>query len=98
MTDQFAGNNAQLVESIEAVIALDAVGALVPHGLGGGVRQLLESAADRLRATTVPTYYKNQRIDGGWTPPFGMKDCKAIATAVPYQRIAVPFYEAEVKS
>lgn len=96
MSDKFSGSNAQLIESIQALLDLDAAGALVPHGVCGLARQLLEAATERLHVTTVPTHYKNQRIDGGWTPPLALEDCKAIAVAVRYHRVAVPFYEVEV--
>lgn len=50
MDDTFRGDDAHLVRSIEAHLALDAAGALVPHGVGGLARVLLASAAARLSA------------------------------------------------
>lgn len=50
LTDNFRGDNAQLVRSIEALLELDAEGALVPHGVGGHARALLSAAAIRLAA------------------------------------------------
>lgn len=52
MTDDFNGDNAQLVSCIESLISLDADGALVPHGLGGHARGLLAAAASRLALST----------------------------------------------
>lgn len=48
MTYEFKGDNKALVSSITALLALDAKGALAPHGVGEMARQLLESAAARL--------------------------------------------------
>jgi predicted esterase len=48
MTDTFNGDNARLIESINALLELDASGSLVPHGVGGHARQLLSAAAARL--------------------------------------------------
>src|SRR4051812_32002659 len=49
-TDTFRGDNPALLDSIDALLALDAKGALVPHGIGGHARTLLQSAYVRLRA------------------------------------------------
>lgn len=49
--DDFNGDNASLVRSIEALISLSDKGALVPHGLGGHARTLLAAAAVRLSHT-----------------------------------------------
>lgn len=46
--DDFNGDNAALCRSIEALLSLDAAGALVPHGLGGHARGLLSAAFVRL--------------------------------------------------
>lgn len=48
MNDTFRGNTPHLISCIEALLHLDADGALVPHGIGGHARDLLESAATRL--------------------------------------------------
>ena len=48
LTDDFRGNDTNLVRSIEALIALNDEGALVPHGIGGLARVLLSAAAVRL--------------------------------------------------
>ena len=50
LTDTFRGDDANLIASIEALIALSDDGALVPHGIGGGARALLSSAAVRLKS------------------------------------------------
>jgi hypothetical protein len=55
MTDNFRGDNAKLVESIKALLALDESGSLVPHGVGGHARQLLSAAASRLSASIADT-------------------------------------------
>lgn len=44
----FKGDNAKLVSSIKSLLALDSKGALVPNGIGGLARQLLESVVERL--------------------------------------------------
>lgn len=46
--DIFHGDNKKLAESIEALLALDAKGALVPHGIGEHARTLLSTAIQRL--------------------------------------------------
>jgi hypothetical protein len=50
----FKGDNAKLVDSIKSLLALDSKGALVPNGVCGLARQLLESAAERLAVETQP--------------------------------------------
>lgn len=50
MKDTFRGDDAHLISSIKALLSLDAAGALVPHGVGGHGRKLLESAAVRLES------------------------------------------------
>lgn len=50
MTDNFKGDNAKLVECINALLELDASGNLAPHGIGGSARPLLEASASRLAA------------------------------------------------
>jgi len=54
MSDSFRGDNKALIACIEALLRLDAAGALVPHGIGGHARTLLESAAIRLALTSPP--------------------------------------------
>lgn len=46
----FRGNNKALISSINALLALDARGALAPHGIGEMARDLLETCASRLPA------------------------------------------------
>ena len=48
LADAFRGDAANLIESIVALVSLDRAGVLVPHGIGGHARSLLESAAIRL--------------------------------------------------
>lgn len=55
MTDNFRGDNANLIASINALLELDAEGALVPHGIGGHARALLSAAASRLSASIADT-------------------------------------------
>jgi hypothetical protein len=50
LADNFNGDNEKLVSCIEALLALDAAGALTPHGVGGHARQLLSAAAVRIEA------------------------------------------------
>lgn len=50
LTDQFRGDNIELVRNIRALLELDAAKALVPHGVGGHARTLLSAAAVRLSA------------------------------------------------
>jgi len=48
-------NPTVLVSNIEALLALDAAGALVPHGIGGHARSLLKSAAALLSTPAPPS-------------------------------------------
>jgi len=48
LVDDFRGDDAHLIRSIEALIALSDAGALTPHGIGGHARALLSAAAVRL--------------------------------------------------
>lgn len=48
--DGFDGDNAKLLECIDALLSLDAAGALAPHGIGGHARALLKAAAARIKA------------------------------------------------
>lgn len=50
LKDTFKGTTQHLCSCIEALLALDAKGALVPHGVGGHARGLLAAAALRLAA------------------------------------------------
>lgn len=64
MTDTFRGDNAALVSSIKALLALDADGALVPHGIGGHARGLLEAAACRLADQPATIEMVGDPMDG----------------------------------
>jgi hypothetical protein len=46
--DLFRGDTASLIDSIQALLDLDAAGSLKPHGIGGHARILLSAAAVRL--------------------------------------------------
>lgn len=48
--DCFRGDAAALVAAMVALLKLDAAGALVPHGIGGHARTLLQAAVARLAA------------------------------------------------
>lgn len=50
MSILFKGDNKALISSINALLALDAKGALSPHGLGEMARDLLETCAARMPA------------------------------------------------
>lgn len=50
--DDFKGDDAALCRSIDALLSLDAAGALVPHGIGGHARGLLSAASARLSGAT----------------------------------------------
>jgi hypothetical protein len=64
MKDQFNGDDAKLISAIEALLDLDASGSLVPHGVGGHARTMLEAAAVRLgsNATQRPVDAANGAI------------------------------------
>ncbi|USN13901.1 hypothetical protein KABACHOK_00650 [Brevundimonas phage vB_BpoS-Kabachok] len=75
ITDTFRGDNANLLGSISAILALDEADALAPHGLGGHARDLLSAAFVRLGvldqvAKTAAGYYGGPS-DGDW---HGLKD------------------------
>lgn len=84
--DDFSGDNAQLIECIKALLALDAKGALVPHGLGGegshAVR-LLSAAACRLSAS-------DSRAPEGWQPDDIRAQGWAVAVHNDYRLGGVP--------
>lgn len=48
LTDTFCGDDDALIRSVEALIAMDLEGALVPHGIGGHARALLSDLVVRL--------------------------------------------------
>lgn len=53
--DGFNGDTPHLIACIEALLVLDAKGALVPHGVGGHGRALLTAAASRLALLSAPS-------------------------------------------
>lgn len=86
LTDMFQGDDAALIRSIEALIAMNDNGALVPHGIGGHARSLLSAAAVRLssaRAAVSPA-----------TRMLNVCDANALRTAIDAAEIA-KFIDAE---
>lgn len=70
----FNGDNRLLIESIRALLRLDAAGAIVPHGVGGHARTLLTAAANRLERALAaqcgePVAWQQRRqiAPGCWT-------------------------------
>ena len=53
LSDDFRGDNAQLILSAKALLDLDKKGALVPHGIGGHARGIISAFIARLPAPTV---------------------------------------------
>lgn len=85
----FKGDNAKLVGSIKSLLALDSKGALVPNGVCGLARQLLESAIERLSSDAQPVAWltsdgrqlvfegvldQSQYIEQGMKPLFTRSD------------------------
>lgn len=68
LADAFRGDNTKLIGCIEALIALDADGAMVPHGIGGHARDLLSAAAVHLAALRAP-----EAADAGEVDPEGVR-------------------------
>ncbi|UTC28743.1 hypothetical protein MARCHEWKA_02310 [Brevundimonas phage vB_BpoS-Marchewka] len=70
ITDTFRGDNANLLGSIGALLALDATDALTPHGLGGHARDLLSAAFVRISALDAVARkaadYYGAPSDGKW--------------------------------
>lgn len=78
MTDNFNGDTPHLIRSIEALLKLDEGKALVPHGIPGHARTLLEAAAKRLGAEPVAEVVAGTENYGavqfsGPIPPKGTK-------------------------
>ena len=66
LIDTFAGDDAALIECIEALIELNDDGKLVPHGIGGHARKMLAAAAVRLSAgVTDPIANFRQKLRQG---------------------------------
>ncbi len=78
LTDDFRGNDANLVRSIEALIALNDEGALVPHGIGGLARVLLSAAAVRLTSPRAAVPAETERSDGSCEEHDGCPTEKAV--------------------
>lgn len=81
----FKGDNAKLVDSIKSLLALDSQGALVPHGVGGMARQLLESAVERLAVDAQPAAFETSSY-GGRVEKFVVRE--DVATEIFDKRVA----------
>ncbi len=55
LKDDFNGDNAHLIRSIEALLEMNADGVLAPHGIGGHAAKLLEACALRLSTPASQT-------------------------------------------
>jgi len=78
-----------LCKHINALLALDADGALVPHGLGGHARELLTQASTRLRA--IVEAGEQGKEDGRW-----LTDDQCVELRAKYPDIAGSFNVYEV--
>jgi hypothetical protein len=89
MTDDFKGDDAHLVSCIESLIALDADGALVPHGLGGHARGLLSAAAARLYAlqTVKPQAGEAVAFDAFLCRAWGETDMPAVELVTDWEGV-----------
>lgn len=74
MSYQFKGDNKALVSSITALLALDAKGALAPHGIGEMARDLLETCAARLPAEQHQDEPVAMPMRRSWSGIAGWKD------------------------
>lgn len=54
MKDNFRGDDRKLLESAVALLELDDSGALVPYGIGGHARTIIESFVARFKAMPIP--------------------------------------------
>lgn len=70
--DTFNGDNKRLVACIKALLSMDADGVLVPHGVGGHARKMLEASAARLAGQhqAEPVAWASPESLGGirWRP------------------------------
>jgi hypothetical protein len=88
MTDNFNGDAPHLMRCIEALLELDAKGALVPHGIGSHARDLLSASAMRLSEIVDDASYELGRLlnhihedDGQYIQQHGWKKAAADALA-----------------
>jgi hypothetical protein len=81
----FKGDNAKLVDSIKSLLALDSKGALVPNGVCGLARQLLESAVERLNVDVQPAAFEISSY-GGRVEKFVVRE--DVATEIFDKRVA----------
>ena len=72
MTDEFNGDNQKLISSINALLALDAKGSLVPHGIGEHARALLQACEARLPEQNYPS--ETELIANGLGYPISKED------------------------
>ena len=92
LADAFRGDAANLIESIVALVSLDRAGVLVPHGIGGHARSLLESAAIRLSqpdrvaeleaALKVAKAALTQFLDPEYNPPEDTGEWRVVLEAI----------------
>lgn len=62
--DGFKGDNQQLIACINALLDLDAAGALIPHGIGGHARSLLAACAARLNSQpAIPPGFSREGLE-----------------------------------
>ena len=98
MNDNFRGDTAALIRSINSLLDLDADGAIVPHGLGSHVRVLLESASIRLAEITQPVGGLPAKLNVvkqcSCTNPWAHDQCTNLAEC----KIKKKLFSREVKS
>ena len=70
--DEFMGDDRDLCRSIDALLKLDGINALVPHGLGGHARKLLVAAMTRLVAFNHSSVL--ERMSETQEPKYGVRD------------------------
>jgi len=67
VVSDFKGKDDLLIQSIDSLLAMDAKGILVPHGIGGHARTLLRAAKAAIEqaARTVPEGWRIDRCSDG---------------------------------
>jgi hypothetical protein len=83
--DTFNGDNKKLASCITALLKLDASGALVPHGIGGHARALLEASAARLMTQYQAEPFEHQSEPVAWVNPSNLARFKGDIGATVYQ-------------
>jgi len=66
MSRPSSGEVARLKSNVDALLELDAKGALVPHGIGGHARELLKQSSDLLERLAIDA--QRVRREDGWQP------------------------------